>query len=113
MSSLKETVRELVRHTTGQDEFDVEAFDSHYESNFDHYDWIKRLRLLVGRLEEQAGSPTCYILMRNEQENGRRVYVGLFSSRIAAEQARSKNIEEYERIYDEDDYDVLETTLEQ
>jgi hypothetical protein len=51
-----------------------------------------------------------YVLMRNETT--RRCFLGVFSSRSRAQESLVEDLNEHDGLYDSDNYDIIETTLD-
>jgi hypothetical protein len=72
-----------------------------------------RMLVDLDRLGEVSTMPAPVVaLIRNEDENGRWVFLGVYTSREKAEAARQADAERYEGVYDTDDYTLLESKVE-
>lgn len=58
-------------------------------------------------MSNPASGHNVRVLLRNEEENNRRVCLGVYSSEEKAREALLDDMSEYGGVYDEGDYDVL------
>jgi hypothetical protein len=97
-------------------EIAVSVLDSFKEnSSYEDYrredGWTdEEFETMLDALREMARGRRVFIVMRNE--TGRRCCLGAYANKVAAENAIGEDREELDGIYDRNDYDIIESKLE-
>lgn len=73
----------------------------------------RQLSRLADAVRAACGElPRVYAVLRNEEENNRRCFLGVYRTLDAAEAFIRDDLAELEGVYERDDYDVLPTNVD-